>query len=170
MHGGERAALSSWAQSPTVSPSPVWRLRACGDPYRDKSGKLWAVEKGVQGGDTTYADRPLKAGPDAELYRGERWGDDFSYVLPVPPGSYRVRLKFIETYVKEKGGRVFDVFLNGKKVLDRFDILAEAGGFEKAVDKVFSGVQPDPNGVLTVRFAAKTQKAKVCALEVVRRP
>lgn len=166
--GGESAALASWIAPPAGAPSATWRVRAGGDAYRDKDRKLWSAEKGFLGGTPTYTDRPLEAIKDAELYRGERWGADFSYVFPVPPGSYRVRLKFMENYVKKQGERLFDVFINGQKKLENFDILAEAGGFDKAVDRSFKGIVPDTDGLIKIRFVGKTQNAKVCAIEVVR--
>jgi hypothetical protein len=166
--GGEAAALASWTAPPAGIPSDTWRLRAAGDVYRDTNGKEWAVERGYLGGSPAYSDLALEGLQDAELYRGERWGSDFSYVLPVLLGKYCVRLKFMETFVKEPGQRVFDVFINGQKVLEHFDILREAGGFGKVVDKKFSGIAGDSNGLIRIRFVSSVQNAKVCAIEVTR--
>jgi DUF1680 family protein len=166
--GDEPSALASWMSPPAGSPSVTWRVRAGGDAYRDKDRKLWAAEKGYLGGTPFFTDRPLLGIKDAELYRGERWGADFSYIFPVPPGSYRVRLKFMETYAKKRGERMFDVSINGKKVLENFDIIGEAGGPDKAVDRTFSGIAPDLEGLVKIRFRAKVQSAKVCAIEIVQ--
>ena len=64
---------------------------------------------------------------------------------------------------------MFDAFINGKKVLENFDIIGEAGGPDKAVDRTFSGIAPDPEGLVKIRFVAKVQSAKVCAIEIIRK-
>ncbi len=47
-------------------------------------------------------------------------------------------LKFAEPVWSAKGKRVFNVTINGTKVLSNFDIFAAAGGEFKAVDKTFT--------------------------------
>lgn len=51
-----------------------------------------------------------------------------------------VRLYFAEPGAAEKGGRVFDVALQGKPVLSGFDIAGEAGSAMRGVVKEFKGV------------------------------
>ena len=51
-----------------------------------------------------------------------------------------VRLYFAEPGAAEKGGRVFDVALQGKPVLTGFDVVGEAGGAMRGVVKEFKGV------------------------------
>ncbi len=70
---------------------------------------------------------------------------------PVPPGKgYTVRLHFVEPTYSEPGKRWFDVFINGNKVLEHFDIFQAAGAKDKAVVKEFSNVAPDEDGNITV--------------------
>jgi xylan 1,4-beta-xylosidase len=156
---------------PTPTPQPAsdtWRIRAGGGDFTDHEGRHWSQDQAFSGGDTVGAGRPMAATADQALYQTERWGSDFSYNLPVPPGKYQVSLKFAETYVKNPGERVFDVFINDKKVLERFDILKEAGAVDKALDKIFKDIQPGADGQIQVRFVGEIQNAKVCAIEVVR--
>ncbi len=58
----------------------------------------------------------------------------------VPPATYRVRLYFSELENSKKGERVFDVSIQGQKVLENFDIVTEAGGNDKELVKTFSGI------------------------------
>ena len=88
----------------------------------------------------------------------------------MPPGEYRVRLLFAETYLKKPGERVFDVLVNGHQVLKNLDILKEAGGVDKGIERVFKDVKPDAAGKIAIRFVASVQNAKVCALEVQKKP
>ena len=159
-----------FAARPTPTPQPpkdTWRLRAGGDDFTDHAGVVWSRERGIMSGDTAWTGRPIQATEDPLLYTVERWGSDFGYTFPVLPGKYRVRLKFAETYVKAPGERVFDILINGKKVLPNFDIFKEAGGMDKAVDKTFENIQPDADGQIQVRFVASVQNAKVCAVEII---
>ncbi len=55
------------------------------------------------------------------------------------PETYVVRLHFAElTADVQAGDRVFDVFVNDEKVLDSFDIVADAGGAFRGVVKEFA--------------------------------
>jgi len=160
-----------FAARPTPTPQPpqdTWRIRAGGDDFTDHAGVVWSRERGIMAGDTAWTGRPIQAKEDPLLYTVERWGADFGYIFPVLPGKYRVRLKFAETYVKNPGERIFDILINGKKILANFDIFKEAGGMDKALDKTFENIQPDIDGKIEVRFVASVQNAKVCAIEVVR--
>jgi hypothetical protein len=57
-----------------------------------------------------------------------------------PSGSYKIRLYFSELENKKRGERVFDVAIQGTKVLQNFDIVSEAGGRDREVIKTFSGI------------------------------
>ncbi|MCH8923722.1 MAG: PQQ-binding-like beta-propeller repeat protein, partial [Planctomycetes bacterium] len=64
-------------------------------------------------------------------------------VLPVVrpedgTGSFRVRLGFSAMPGDQPGQRVFDVRLNGRTVLENFDVAAQAGGQNRAVWKEFT--------------------------------
>jgi beta-galactosidase len=83
-------------------------------------------------------------------------------------GKYNVRLLFAETQVKKEGERVFDILINGKKALTHFDILKEAGAFDKAVDRIFRDISPDAKGRIQLQFISSAGNAKVCAIEITR--
>ena len=161
------------ALSPRPTPTPLpasdhWRVRAGGYEWRDKEGAEWCSDVGYNTGETAQIFRPINGASEPELYQMERYGKDFTYSLPVLPGEYQVKLRFAETYVKKEGERVFDVFINGKKVLAHFDILKEAKAFDTAVDKSFPGIHPDAEGMIQIQFISSVQNAKVCAIEITR--
>ncbi|MDG3005527.1 discoidin domain-containing protein [Paludisphaera mucosa] len=101
-------------------------------------------------------------------YQSERYGD-FTYTLPglTPGASYMVRLHFSENYWWQVGRRTFDVTINGRKVLDHFDILAAAGDMYKAVVREFSATA-DASGRIVIAFLGEGQPdhPKVDAIEV----
>jgi hypothetical protein len=89
--------------------------------------------------------------PEA-VFQSERWGD-FSYTIPgLAPGSAQVvTLYFAEIYYTETGKRAFDVAINGAKVLSAFDIVAVAGGGNKAVALSFAATA-DASGQIVIQF------------------
>jgi outer membrane protein assembly factor BamB len=92
----------------------------------------------------------LNKAPKADLH--SYWGkrpQRSEVMRPVSIGSakvektYTVRLHFAETAGAKPGQRVFDVQVQDKPALKGFDIVAEAGGGNRAVVKTFEGVAPD---------------------------
>jgi hypothetical protein len=161
------------ALSPRPTPTPLpasdhWRIRVGGYEFRDKDGNDWISDVGYSGGDIAQTFDAIGGTQTPELYQTERWAQDFSYSLPVLPGTYQVHLRFAEAYIKKEGQRIFDVIINGKKVLDHFDILKEAKGFDQALDRSFKDIRPDTDGKIQIRFVSSVQNAKVCAIEIMQ--
>jgi len=149
-------------------PSGHWRIRTGWEEFQDKDGSIWSSDIGFSGGDVARCWDTITGTQTQDLYQFERFGKDFSYSLPVLPGKYRVSLRFAEINVRKEGERLFDVLVNGKKFLSGFDILKEAGAFDKAVDKILTDIVPDADGMIHLRFVSSVQNAKVCALEITR--
>ena len=55
--------------------------------------------------------------------------------------SYTINLYFAEIYDKKPSERMFDVYIQGEKVLENFDVLKEAGGANKSLVKSIKGVK-----------------------------
>lgn len=92
-------------------------------------------------------------------FTGEFFGR-FSVVLAdLPSRSYRVEIGMCEGsgWMNEPGMRVFDVFLNGEKVLENFDIIREAGKPYLAVLREFPA-RPR-NGKITLQFVSRADTA-----------
>lgn len=65
-----------------------------------------------------------------------------------------------------KGDRVFDVLINGKKVLSQLDIVGETGAPNKALTREVKGIGP----CTTVELALKSVSGKpplICGMEIV---
>jgi len=72
-------------------------------------------------------------------------GQGFERLIVVPddvtrPRNVSVRLHFAELEDVRRGQRVFDVKLQGKVVLEDFDVVRAAGGRRRAVVKQFDGI------------------------------
>jgi beta-galactosidase len=76
---------------------------------------------------------------DPDLYRGYRQGD-FSYYVPLPDGTYEVRLGFLEPDRHTAiGNRMFDVEANGEIKIQNLDVLQATGGkYRAALTKTFT--------------------------------
>jgi Malectin domain len=86
------------------------------------------------------------------VFQTERYGE-FTYTITgFEPGSAQeVTLYFAEIYNTEVGNRIFDVAINGAKVLSAFDILATAGGANKAIALGFA-TAADASGAVVIAF------------------
>ena len=82
------------------------------------------------------------------------------------PGSYLVRLYFAEPDASESGSRSQDIRLQGKVVLNNFDIAREAGGIMKGMRKEIKGIAVSDD--LTVELSAVSGKTLVSGIELIR--
>ena len=66
-------------------------------------------------------------------------GSQMSFQLPVNNGSYQLVLEFVEPYSYVTAGqRQFDILINGQTVAAKVDVVALAGGYNKALALAFN--------------------------------
>jgi hypothetical protein len=146
--------------------------------WTDSIGQEWQTDSYFLGGNalvrtTNPAQESNSIAPDMALYASERWGH-FSYAVPVAEGRYRVTLKFCEGHYGKRnsgtggpGSRVFDVYCNGVALLRGFDIMKEAGGEGRPIDRSFSAIRPNAQGKILLTFVPVEGMACVNGIEVV---
>jgi len=134
----------------------------------------FAADQFANGG-STWADGSVvstagvaNAAP-AATYHSERYGN-FTYTFgSLTAGSnYTARLHFAETKYTSSGARVFDVLINGARVLTNFDIFAAAGS-KKALPLDFD-VVASGTGQISVQFVSLVDNAKSSAIEILGEP
>lgn len=102
----------------------------------------------------------------ADMYKSERYGI-FNYNIPIGRGRFLVELHFAEIYWTQAGQRVFDVSIQGKRVLDDFDIFQESGGAWKPITKTFTIDVTD--GWINIDFpAAAVDYAKLSGISITK--
>jgi len=104
---------------------------------------------------------------DQDLYRYERDSspnDAFRYVFNLPSGVYQVDILEAETSASGANQRRFDVFLQGQKVLQNFDIFAAAGGQNLGMTSTFTANAG--NSLLELDFSPVYGNARVSAIHV----
>ncbi|MFT2009626.1 heparin lyase I family protein [Pontibacter sp. 13R65] len=172
--GNERATLADMTpRKGTTSPPPAvsgsMLTNVGGTQLIDSQSRTWSADGGFTGGVVAEKSISVSGTSDANLYRSYRYassGRTFGYSVPVKSsGLYTVKLHFVEPYFKASNARVFDVSVQGKRVLSSYDIHREAG-FGRAVVKTFTGVSVT-NGTLNIDFASLKNNAIVSAIEVV---
>jgi len=141
--------------------------------YTDSQGRVWSPESYWSGGRVVIRQEEVKQTADPGVYQSERYGN-FSYEVPVAPGSYMAILHFAESWHgpgREEGGgvgsRTFDVFCNRTVLLRDFDIFAEAKGDYRALVKTFTGLRPSAQGKLLFSFVPTRNYACINGMEVI---
>jgi tetratricopeptide (TPR) repeat protein len=170
-HGEAESLLRALATEETLHPEPL-RIRCGGGPLTLPDGEVWGGDRFFQGGSRWNAGEVEIQGTDRDdLYRGARSflalepGGIAAYTIPVPRGRYRLRLHFAETEWSYPGQRRIDIIAGDRKVLEGFEILAEAP-FRAAVVRELEAEVADRG--LTIRLVHGFQAcgALISAIEV----
>jgi ELWxxDGT repeat protein len=152
-----------------------FRINAGGPAYTVSGNRLFLSDQYFKGGSSSL--RGLDAGfvyndEDHPLYWRARFGNSFSYDIPAGNGTYEVTLHFSEPYWGYSAGRggvgsrKFNVDAEGARKLTEYDIFAEAGGANRAVQEKFTVRVTD--GELNLLFTkGSADLAYVSAIEVV---
>jgi hypothetical protein len=142
--------------------------------FVDHAGKLWNADAWFSGGTAVQSSvLNIWRTQNPGFYRTSRQGQ-FSYAIPLKQGIYELRLHFAETvYDPEstgtggEGSRLMTVRANGKPLLTRFDIVADAGASRTADVKVFTDIQPGADGLLHLDLSGEDGKqAILSAIEI----
>jgi hypothetical protein len=149
-------------------------LAGAGRSFVDHAGKLWNADAWFDGGTAVKSSmQHIWRTQDPGFYRTSRQGQ-FSYGIPLKKGIYELRLHFAETvYDPEstatggEGSRIMTVRANGRTLLTRFDIVADAGASRTADVKVFTDMAPAPDGLLHLEFSGEDgRQAILSAIEI----
>ena len=122
------------------------------EPYRAGGAYDLAAVSGGASGSAYATQAAIQKTDDPKLYQSQRYGPTggLDFVLSgLPPGPVQVTLLFAETFWTKPNARKFDVVLNGRTFLRDFDIYAEAGGKDIAVQKTFTVYAPQ--GTVEIR-------------------
>jgi len=145
-------------------------------PYYSNDSRWWSPDSYFEGGRLAAYSVPVTGTDDPELFETERWGN-FSYVIPVASGRYTLALYFAARRVdpdqaplsvpgaKAAAARVFNVFCNGKTLLENFDLAKEAREKDVVVRR-FSNLEPNAQGKLFLNFVPVDGYATVSGIEV----
>jgi hypothetical protein len=149
-------------QSGTPNGSFVFALNCGGSQYTSKTGTVYKSDRYYQGGRVWKTSSGIAETSDDRLYRSERYGN-FAYSIPMANGNYLVTVKFAEIYWSSKGKRIFDVYIEGEKVISGLDIFARVGKYHPCDVSIPVTVT---DGKLDISFRTVADNAKVSAILV----
>jgi hypothetical protein len=154
---------------PPVSGTSAVRVNAGGGAYTDPAGRVWSSDSGFNLGASYVTGASVSGTTTPALYQSEHWHNaPFQYQVSLPNGSYNVNLKFAEIFFQNAGQRIFNVSINGAPALTNFDIVAQAGGAFKALDKQFT--VNVTSGTIVIQFVPVLDNPKISAIEIVPAP
>jgi len=143
-------------------------------PYYSNDSEWWSPDNYFDGGQMASYATTVTGTDEPELYESERWGN-FSYAIPVPPGKYTVLLHFAVRHgvwnssasgdASAPTAHVFNVFCNGKVLLQNFNLPKEARQTDVVVRKAM-GLEPNAQGKLLLSFVPVEGYATVTGIEV----
>lgn len=148
------------------------RINVGGPAHTDRHGNTWSADRWFVGGRVVSVgpERSIGNTDDDALYRTFRYSTSsrapMRYRIPVKNGEYTVRLHFCETdgRLMRPGGRIFDVRMEGRVILNDLDIYRDGGG-DRAV--VRSGRVNVQDGALDLDFGRVAHNPLLNALEVI---
>lgn len=157
----------------TTAPESVVRI-ACGRSaaLTGADGNRWDEDLIGQGGIAYTSERVIEGTTNPSLLQSGRVGSTIRYAILLPPELYAVRLHWAETLCHQLGDRVFNVDINGRRVLRDFDVIQAAQGADRAWDEVFRYQVPDADGRIVVELIGSshplstTTEAFISAIEV----
>jgi hypothetical protein len=118
----------------TVAASPSIFINAGGS-----AASPFLADQGFSGGSTLDHANAINVSGVVQpapvaVYQTARIGNFTGTFAGFAPGSsHKVRLHFAETFFSTAGSRVFNVSINGKQVLTKYDVFKSAGAKNKAV-------------------------------------
>ena len=154
--GNRRENGVLWLEYPKVYPegpdisislesdSPEWYKHHASWIGNPEKGYNWVASYGLLGVSSV----------SVKLIPGESWSEQ----------TYTVRLFFAEPENIKSGERIFDVILQGEKVIELLDIAAEAGGPKRTVKKEFKNIKA--KDLLKVEFKGIKNRPVISGIEI----
>lgn len=171
---GKSTTVPNAVPTPSMGSADLRMIMGSANTYTDRNGEAWGPDRFFSGGSALV--RPserISRTLDPDIYRHLRHGD-FRYDIPLEPGSYEMHLHFAETGLADfisaessgEGQRLFSVSANDKRILDFFDVVADADGSNTSDERVFRNISPAEDGFLHLSFTSMRSTAILSGIEV----
>jgi len=159
-------------QPASQAPEPgtdLVRLNVGGPEYTALNGNVFAADDPalITGAtETSSKSFEILNSEDDDLYLLYRYGENFTYNIPVENGSYTVRLHFAEIFQTAVNQRVFSVDVEGGQgVLTDLDLFASAG-FATALIEEFQNISV-ADGNMSITFSFSIDNALIQGIEII---
>jgi Malectin domain len=150
------------------SASPIRILIGANQPWTDGDGNVWQPGDDLVLGGARFSDpsAPVAGTPTPVLFQSGRTGR-MEIGIPVPPGNYELHLFFAEIMGRGEAVREMQFQINDETP-QSLDVTDDAGGENQATMKIFSGLAPEKDGEVHIRFVS--DNAFVNAIELFPTP
>ncbi len=137
--------------------------------YRDAEGHAWrpatefvtrlgaVLDTVAQCWWTNRCRQPIEGARDPELYGYGVHASNFWVNITVGPGDYFARLKFSSNRDSIAPDNDFEITINGRQIVQHFNVAAAAGGAGRAVDVLCQHLTPS-HGIIRVGLRAPAEK------------
>ena len=142
----------------------VWAVNVGGPTYEAVDGTLYRAETSVQGGSIGTI-RAIKGSQDSVLYQTYREGD-VTVAHPIANGTYDVTFHFAEPETLERDERIFDTFVEGRRVIEDLDVMLFRDGKVRSALTVTVPNIVVEDEQLDIRFEASRRQPILSALQV----
>ncbi|MBC8121196.1 MAG: hypothetical protein H7Y22_05065 [Gemmatimonadaceae bacterium] len=169
---------------PPGTPAQVATRIDTGSPstYADPSGNLWLADQYADAGTVRTKTITTTGSYPNQLFQTYRYGQTFTYRVPVPNGNYKVNLYFVEPYFGSASSpndgrtgctdrRVFDISVNAQATADNVDVCKLAGGADKQLR--LSYTTNETSDSLSIKFDSSPavggkDQAIISAIELIK--
>lgn len=165
---GESTLSSEVSASPVTPPPAIYHINVGGGAEAGFIADCFYTGGATAGFHSGAIDLSTAANAaPMSVYQTQRFGSRLLYTLPnlVPGKAYTVRLHLAESWFTSSGQRIFNVLLNGVTVQTNLDIVALAGGANKALTRDYTATA-DVNGRVVLMLQATRGNASLCGIEV----
>jgi hypothetical protein len=175
LDGAPLTAPVSWQFTTTLNGAPIGVNSGAPEPnyYVSAAKALFLPDRYFSGGTTRTTTNPIAGTLDPALYQDERVGL-YSYTLPVPDGSYDIKLHFAETEFTAAGQRVFNVDVAETTAvpdvanLDIYGAVGANTALVRTIQNVAAGTGPGPGfGTIHITASAVVGEPVISAIELI---
>ena len=158
------AILAGGCNSDESSTVFEWAVNVGGPEYTGADGTRYVAEEFVSGGNVGALDDILGS-QDPQLYQGYREGD-IRIDRPIANGTYDVTFHFAEPAEIGDRERLFDIIVNGRRVLRELDVkVSRDGKIRSALTVTIPNIQVAKER-LQIEFAPTVREPVLSALVV----
>ncbi len=139
------------------------RINSGGDSFTATDGNVWLADTYFSGGNNYSSSNSIDGSSEQGLYQTERYGNPFSYNIPLGNGVYSLTLHFAEVYATGTSQRVMSVDVEGYRTISNLDLFAESGqNTAYSLNQLVSVT----DGQLDIDFSAAVNNAKLSGIEI----
>jgi hypothetical protein len=131
--------------------------------YLKDQGWNSTVDYGYMDGSSGTNPNVISNTDEQKIYQSERYGL-VKYFVRLPNDIYNIKLMFAENYFNASGRRIFDVYVQGKLLINDLDLYSVAG--DKSAYNIVCKEVEVTDGLLDIHFASEIENPLVNGISI----